>query len=132
MSEPNFEKAQSALVSFRNEIESLKAKYGENSKWVLEKEKVFKELVIFHDATAETFDYQDQLIKLMASNIKMLKLLLYKKEMDLPWIKMMKARGVDVEKYGDIFKEAQILDESNQVMNEHFKSLTKIKTVPTA
>lgn len=105
MIEPDFEKANMALVTLSRDVDALEKKFGEGTKWVIEKRNTLNVILSFYDNMVDYADSNDQLIKMLSINNKSLNLILYKKEMDMPWMKVMKSKGVKPLKSVEFLKQ---------------------------
>jgi len=89
----DFEKALKALKKMSDDIDALELKYGKTAKWVVEKRDTLQTILNFYDDVIDELDEKDHIIELMTVNYKAMNMILYQKEMALPWAKVGLATG---------------------------------------
>lgn len=120
MTEPDFKKFTEQVNKLENDIESSQKRYGENSKWVIEKKELLQHMVDFHDECVDYKIYADNLIELTSVNLETYRLIQRKMEFDMPWKKVFKVMGMKTPLVFDVVENA--LDFLNSVDDfNHFK-----------
>lgn len=108
MTEPDFKKFKEQVTKLENDIESSQKKYGENSKWVIEKKELLQNMVDFHD---ECVDYKietDNMIELTSVNIETYRMIQTKMEYDMPWKKLFILYGIKPPLVFDVVEHALV------------------------
>lgn len=87
MNDKLLDKMEAAIISISKDIKSLEEKFG-SATWVLDKKAVLTDMVTYYDASIAYMQKSEHLIKLLTINNKAANIMLVKKELDMPWVKL--------------------------------------------
>lgn len=90
-----FNKTGQAIKDMSNDLDKMEEKYGK--KWTKQKRKNLVIVAQFFDTMSEQLQFHRQMYRLLRIENKALKIMMYKREMDLPWAKALKVNGLSSE-----------------------------------
>jgi len=108
-----FEKTGKAIINLSNDVEKLEDKFGKNTVWVLSKRQDMEIVADFYDEVGDKINFHQKMIALLGAENRALKVMAYKTEMNLPWVKALNISG-----HKDPNRIAQLLDTLENDLNE--------------